>query len=492
MLQKQGVEISRATAPFTVTVPGKKAPARPTTTTNDGRAGRAGSGTGGPSAQEQAGGAGRAGQEARCRRRARSPLVRTSSAWISPTAASPTRCSTTSTGARTIRSARRTTTPAGRSPSSSTCRPCASTDAKVLDAAMEKVSGDVRAQGRRRLRRSPSVFARQPQRRHRARDAALQAQGRVVRSGRRTVRRRRQEIQPRLVHHHERRRRRLQKAAVRSRPPGRRDRHRRRRSRPIRSARRASRSCTRGRPRRPKAGGARRSTTRRCRSPTSARSRSRRTTTSTRSSTSSSSRRSAAAREGIVNGMPMWGNPLPWKKTAETPNLGSEDQTDDMRPGLGWTGVAHLQDFVRNGGLLLTVMDTADLAVSSGFTPGLSVAQRQRLRIVGSVVRSKMVDADQPHRVRLHRQPRDLVRQRADLQRLEHVRRPRRTPPRAGRWRQPADGPRHDRRSGHAAGPAGRRRPGGAARGHVAGGADHRRAAAQRDQRDSAGTHGRA
>src|SRR5213079_1884242 len=99
---------------------------------------------------------------------------------------------------------------------------------------------------------------------------------------------------------------------------------------------------------------------------------------------------------GIVNGMPMYGNPLPWKKTAETPNLGSEDQTDDMRPGLGWTGVAHLQSFVRNGGLLLTTMDTAELAVSTGFTPGLSVAQRQRLKIVGTVVRSKMVDAASP------------------------------------------------------------------------------------------------
>jgi hypothetical protein len=100
--------------------------------------------------------------------------------------------------------------------------------------------------------------------------------------------------------------------------------------------------------------------------------------------------------EGIVNGMPMWGNALPWKKTAETPNLGSEDQTDDMRPGLGWIGVAHLQEFVRKGGLFLTVMDTADLAVSSGFTPGLSVAARQRLRIVGSVVRSKTIDATSP------------------------------------------------------------------------------------------------
>jgi len=100
--------------------------------------------------------------------------------------------------------------------------------------------------------------------------------------------------------------------------------------------------------------------------------------------------------EAIVNGLPMFGNPLPWKKTADTPNLGSEDQTDDMRPGLGWTGVQHLQNFVRRGGLLITSMDTADLAASTGFTPGLSVAPRQRLRIVGSVVRSKTVDGASP------------------------------------------------------------------------------------------------
>jgi hypothetical protein len=100
--------------------------------------------------------------------------------------------------------------------------------------------------------------------------------------------------------------------------------------------------------------------------------------------------------EAIVSGMPMWGNALPWKKTPETPNLGSEDQTDDMRPGLGWSGVAHIQDFVRNGGVFLTVMDTADLAVSAGLTPGLQVAQRQRLRIVGSVVRSKTIDQTSP------------------------------------------------------------------------------------------------
>ncbi|HZT78248.1 MAG TPA: M14 family zinc carboxypeptidase [Vicinamibacterales bacterium] len=100
--------------------------------------------------------------------------------------------------------------------------------------------------------------------------------------------------------------------------------------------------------------------------------------------------------DAIVSGMPMWGNPLPWKKTAETPNLGAEDQTDDMRPGLGWSGIEHLQQFVRRGGLLITAMDTAELAASTGLTPGLTVASRQRMRIIGSVVRSKMVDATSP------------------------------------------------------------------------------------------------
>jgi hypothetical protein len=67
-----------------------------------------------------------------------------------------------------------------------------------------------------------------------------------------------------------------------------------------------------------------------------------------------------------------------------------------MRPGLGWTGVTNLQNFVRKGGVLLTSMDTAEFAVTTGMTPGLSVAARQRMRIVGSVVRSKMVDNTSP------------------------------------------------------------------------------------------------
>ncbi|MGC2752441.1 MAG: M14 family zinc carboxypeptidase, partial [Candidatus Acidiferrum sp.] len=64
----------------------------------------------------------------------------------------------------------------------------------------------------------------------------------------------------------------------------------------------------------------------------------------------------AASPTAIINGLPSaWGNPLPWKNTPETPNLvGQNDSTDDMRPGLGWDGVEHLQSFVQKGGVLLT------------------------------------------------------------------------------------------------------------------------------------------
>jgi len=101
--------------------------------------------------------------------------------------------------------------------------------------------------------------------------------------------------------------------------------------------------------------------------------------------------------EAVINGQPTdWGNPLPWKKTAETPNLGTEDQTEDMRPGLGFAGVTHLQQFARDGGLLITSMDTASLAVSAGLTPGVTIGSARNLKIVGSVVRSKVVDGASP------------------------------------------------------------------------------------------------
>jgi len=100
----------------------------------------------------------------------------------------------------------------------------------------------------------------------------------------------------------------------------------------------------------------------------------------------------------IINGMPRdWGNPLPWKNTPETPNLvGKNDSTDDMRPGLGWDGVAHLQSFVGKGGVLLTATDTSRFALSIGLADSVSLGTSQKMNIVGSVLGTRLVDAASP------------------------------------------------------------------------------------------------
>jgi hypothetical protein len=99
--------------------------------------------------------------------------------------------------------------------------------------------------------------------------------------------------------------------------------------------------------------------------------------------------------QAVVAGVPMNGNPLPWKKTEQTPNL-TIDSTDDMRPGLGLAGIANLQSFTRRGGLLITAMDTSDLAITFGLAQGVSLQRPQRLKLVGSILRARLVDAASP------------------------------------------------------------------------------------------------
>ncbi len=100
--------------------------------------------------------------------------------------------------------------------------------------------------------------------------------------------------------------------------------------------------------------------------------------------------------QSIVQGLPMWRNPMPWKNTPLTPNIGTWAQTDDVRPGLGWEGIRNLQDFVERGGLLVTVSTTADFAVTYGLASGVSPNHAARGHVVGSLLRTKLVDDASP------------------------------------------------------------------------------------------------
>ncbi|MEO7039852.1 MAG: hypothetical protein ABI446_10455, partial [Gemmatimonadaceae bacterium] len=98
----------------------------------------------------------------------------------------------------------------------------------------------------------------------------------------------------------------------------------------------------------------------------------------------------------IVEGMPMWRNAMPLKHTPLTPNIGTWAQTDDIRPGLGWSGLANLEGFVARGGVVITAANTSEFATTYGLASGVSVNHAERGHVIGSVLRSRIVDGASP------------------------------------------------------------------------------------------------
>jgi hypothetical protein len=93
----------------------------------------------------------------------------------------------------------------------------------------------------------------------------------------------------------------------------------------------------------------------------------------------------------ILNGMPMWGNAMPWQKSDLTPNLGRIDSTPDIRPGLGEAGLAHLRDFIQQGGLFIASQDAAEFAIDTGLAPGVSVTPPGGVKVVGTILNTALV-----------------------------------------------------------------------------------------------------
>ena len=98
-----------------------------------------------------------------------------------------------------------------------------------------------------------------------------------------------------------------------------------------------------------------------------------------------------------VNGLPKTGaSPLPYKKTADTPNLGALDQADDIRGGMGWEGLTELVKFVREGGTLITEGSTSTIFPEYNVTSGVTVESPEGLFVRGSVMRGVFSDRRSP------------------------------------------------------------------------------------------------
>ncbi|MDZ7630183.1 MAG: M14 family zinc carboxypeptidase [Gemmatimonadaceae bacterium] len=98
----------------------------------------------------------------------------------------------------------------------------------------------------------------------------------------------------------------------------------------------------------------------------------------------------------LLNGRSMAGPPVPWKKSAETPHLGSVDETDDVRPGMGLDGLLALRRFVERGGMLFTEGATSRFVADMGFHSQVSAVTTSALRARGGVFRGEVVTASHP------------------------------------------------------------------------------------------------
>jgi len=98
-----------------------------------------------------------------------------------------------------------------------------------------------------------------------------------------------------------------------------------------------------------------------------------------------------------VNGIPITGkDPIPYKTSELTPHLGLNDQSDDIRGGMGLEGLAELAKFVRAGGTLITEGSTASLVIEYGLTNGLSVEHPEDLAARGTILRGVITDRKSP------------------------------------------------------------------------------------------------
>jgi hypothetical protein len=98
-----------------------------------------------------------------------------------------------------------------------------------------------------------------------------------------------------------------------------------------------------------------------------------------------------------VNGIPKTGkDPIPYRKTKLTPNLGVQDSSDDIRGGMGIEGLTELVKFVEAGGTLITEGSTTTILPDYGILPRITVEHPTTMYARGAEMRAHIADNKSP------------------------------------------------------------------------------------------------
>ena len=72
-----------------------------------------------------------------------------------------------------------------------------------------------------------------------------------------------------------------------------------------------------------------------------------------------------------IQGLPKRWSPMAFKKSAQSPALGTPAETDDITGGIGYEGLAQIQEFIERGGLFITLGSGSMLALEAGLVRGV-------------------------------------------------------------------------------------------------------------------------
>ena len=98
----------------------------------------------------------------------------------------------------------------------------------------------------------------------------------------------------------------------------------------------------------------------------------------------------------LVGGTTQTGDPIPWRQTEQYRHIGVIDETDDMRQGMGYEGVANLKRFIERGGVFITEGPTAAFPIDMAITRRISIKRTRDLVVRGSVLKAEVNDRKSP------------------------------------------------------------------------------------------------
>ena len=100
--------------------------------------------------------------------------------------------------------------------------------------------------------------------------------------------------------------------------------------------------------------------------------------------------------QGQIHGIEAKDGPMPFSATPEHPSLGQPVASDDITGGIGFEGLAHLERFLEDGGVLATLGTGSDLVLQTGIVRYVRPSSVTGISTPGAELGARFARPDHP------------------------------------------------------------------------------------------------